>query len=369
MNGNLAVIQLISNNVWGGGERYARDLSQRLLADNIIVSAITRGVSAVDSPLDAISLPHATAPFKGFTDLRTPRIIADVAMQLPADKDIVIHAHDFKNAFLAIRARNILRHKGKDARIVVTRHLIKKAKHDWLHRYIYRNIDALIFISRTVKDEFLNGFPAFPEEKTHLIYNAIPRSDHQSQIPCIEDNVSDSESPAHITFMGRISPEKGVDLLLRALSEIKTDNWDAKICGTGDIIYVNELKNLAESLGISEKVEWPGFVTDITDIIRHTDIGVLPSVWREPFGLTILEFISEGIPVVATAAGGPTEILTSGTDSLLVKAEPEDFAKALRSLVRDPEMRRRLGKAAKSTSQRYNYENFYRLILQAYTPV
>ena len=360
----INIIQLISNKVWGGGERYAHDLSTRLRHDGFYVHAITRGYPVVDNRLTDSGIPVSKAPFNGLFDFKTPRVICDVAMQLPADIPLIIHAHDFKNALLAIRAKHHLKKLGRNAWVVVTRHLVKRAKSDLLNRYVYRNIDSLIFPSKIVRNEFLSSNPAIDSKKLHLVYNSIFRQNNS----IIHHNKTkkDLSSPVVISFLGRFSPEKGIELLFDSLAMIKDLDWRLRMCGTGHPEYEKSLHQHAEDLGISDRVEWPGFIEDINSVISSTDIGVMPSICREAFGLTILEFISAGIPVVATDRGGQTEILTTGKDSVLSPAEPGEFSLALRKVIEDPALRARLGAEASATARRFDYETFYKGILESY---
>jgi len=363
-NKSMNVIQLVSNKVWGGGERYAFDLTARLLREGADVRGVTRGAEVVDTQFNRLEIPLRYAPFKGFIDFKTPRVIARLVREFPGNDYVIIHAHDFKNALLAVRAKRML--KGlRDVKVVVTRHLIKPAKSDFLNSYIYRNINALIFISDIVRKEFLSSKPAIDSSKLYTVYNSIfspPIPDFIGRIPANEQN----DSTVKLLFMGRISREKGIELLLNALSLVKSRNWFLRIGGTGDNDYVESLKNMADKLGLSDRIEWIGYVTDIWKEIDKADVGLMPSVWREPFGLTILEFISQGIPMVTTNHGAQREILTNGVDSLLSRPDPPDFARALDRIISDPDLRMRLGKTALTAFRRFDYETFFSKIIAIY---
>lgn len=355
----MNVIQLVSNRVWGGGERYALDLTERLLADGADVRIVSRGIEVVDTPFQNLGVEIKHAPFNGYFDFKTPAVIADLINSYPDGEPIVIHAHDFKNAFLAIRAKNKIKSKRK-VRIVVTRHLIKRAKNDLINNYIYKNIDALVFISNAVRDEFFSSNPKIDKGKTVLIYNSILNPPKPEAL-----DKKDSDS-VNILFMGRLSPEKGVEMLLESLSKLTVKNWKLYIGGTGDAEYVNHLKEYAKKEGVDSQIVWLGYVSDIWGIIRNADIGVMPSVWREPFGLTLLEFISQGVPVVATDSGAQREILTDGVDSLLSPPNPEDFSKKLQQIIENRDLREKLAQNTLKTFSNFDYETFYTNILKAY---
>lgn len=399
----MKIIQLVSNRVWGGGERYALDLTTRLLADGHEVFVVTRGVEVVDEQFAALGVPIFHAPFKGILDYTTPRIIRDIIRKHGAGEQVIIHSHDFKNALLAVRAKRNL--PDGIAKIVVTRHLIKPAKNDYFNKKVYRNLDSLIFISNLVREVFLSTNPEIPETKLHTVHNSIlnppkplleakkldetekteqklnfaktdetgeteqklnfPKTDETGKT---EQKLNFSD-PVVLSFIGRISPEKGVDMLLDALSFVTSQNWRLRIVGTGDTEYLNTLREKAEKLNLTDKIEWTGYVSDRWSEINKADIGLFPSVWREPFGLTILEFMSQGKPLVSTDTGAQKEIITDGIDSLLSSPNPEEFAINIDRLVSDTALRRQLGVKALETFSKFDYENFYKGILKAYASV
>lgn len=384
----MKIIQLVSNRVWGGGERYALDLTTRLLADGHEVFVVTRGVEVVDEQFATLGVPIFHAPFKGILDYTTPRIIRDIIRKHGAGEQVIIHSHDFKNALLAVRAKRNL--PDGTAKIVVTRHLIKPAKNDYFNKKVYRNLDSLIFISNLVREVFLSTNPEIPENKLHIVHNSIlnppkhlleakkldeTEKTEQKLNFAKTDETGKTEQklnfsdPVVLSFIGRISPEKGVDMLLDALSFVTSQNWRLRIVGTGDTEYLNTLREKAEKLNLTDKIEWTGYVSDRWSEINKADIGLFPSVWREPFGLTILEFMSQGKPLVSTDTGAQKEIITDGIDSLLSNPNPEEFASNIDRLVSDTALRRQLGVKALETFSKFDYENFYKGILKAYASV
>lgn len=347
----MNVIQLVNNRSWGGGERYVFDLTQQLVAHGHNVRLITKGAPAVDSEFVSLGVEVTHARLGGVLDFASAGVIAGVIDSLDNDEPVVIHAHNFKTAIAAVRAKKRLAGKRRVS-VVVTRHLIKKAGRSVIDRWVYRNIDALVFISQAVKDEFMGAKAPIDPAKTHIIYNSIPTPPAITPSPATDDRV-------RLTFMGRLSKEKGIDMLLESLAMVKVSGWQMLIGGTGDEQYVKTLMDKAQTLGIADKITWLGYVADVWPVIGRTDVGVVPSVWREPFGLTILEFISRGVPVVSTDSGAQKEILTDGKDSLLTSVDADSFAAALERIITDANLRRQLGQNALETFRRFDYNVFY----------
>jgi len=108
--------------------------------------------------------------------------------------------------------------------------------------------------------------------------------------------------------------------------------------------YFEELKRNAISLGLADRVRFTGFRTDVPRLMAACDVVCHTSRVPEPFGLVVLEAMVLGRPVVATEGGGPSEIIASDADGILVPPEdPGALARAMIALIDDPERRRTLG--------------------------
>lgn len=356
----MNVLTLLSNKVWGGGERYALDLCKRLAADGHSVAAITRGIEAVDRPFKAAGIPTGRLPLRGAFDIVSPIRLAKVLDHTEAP--VVVHVHNFKDAATALRARRLM-HDPSKVRVICTRHLVKPAKTNRSSQRIYSELDALIFVSDAVLEAFLSTDPKIDEDKIYLLHNAIQPP--QAGLPHKIEKAPGS--PVTVLYTGRISPEKGVDVLLDAMAKLP-DNILLEIAGTGTPRTVEQLEQRCKSLGIAGRVKWLGHVDDVFSIMARADIGVVPSVWVEPFGLVVLEYMSMGVPVVASAAGGPLEIITTGVDGFLVApGDATALAEAIASLASDPQLRSTIGEAGYlCATECFGYEDFYKTMKKIY---
>jgi glycosyltransferase involved in cell wall biosynthesis len=121
----------------------------------------------------------------------------------------------------------------------------------------------------------------------------------------------------------------------------------------GSQTSLDRLRERADRLGLSGRVGFTGLVGRPEDAIRSLDVVVHASVEPEPFGLVIAEAMACGRAVIASDAGGATELYTPGVDALGHRAgDSADLAACLGKLVRDAELRRRLGAAARGTAHR-----------------
>jgi glycosyltransferase involved in cell wall biosynthesis len=156
------------------------------------------------------------------------------------------------------------------------------------------------------------------------------------------------DGPLVCVVLGRISPWKGQDVLLRAIALVP--DTVAVIAGDawpGQEHREVELRTLAASLGIAARVRFVGFVADPRELYAAASVVVVPSTRPDPLPNAALESAAAGCCVVASAHGGLTEILTDGQTGLLVRPDdPEDLATALGRLAGDPGLRTRLARAA-----------------------
>lgn len=359
MNKALNIVHLVSNRVWGGGEQYVLDLCRALESDGHSVAVVTRGYKDVDRHFAEAGFSPGKLPLKGRLDFISPIVLARVLNRMEAP--IVVHAHNFKDADTAVRARRLMADPSK-VRIVVTRHLAKAGRTGRYAEDLYAGIDALIFVSETARKEFLSTSPVIRPSKMHVIYNAITLAP-KHVVSC----GSDGGGSVTLLYAGRISPEKGLEVLIRAMEKLQ-DNIRLLVAGQGRSRDVLPLMKLAQALDLDGRIEWLGHVDDIASRMADADIGVVPTVAKEAFGLSVLEFMSQGVPVVATNNGGPSEIITDGIDGLLVRpSDPEALASAISKLADDASLRSQMGaKAAVVVGERFSYPQFYRQILDVY---
>jgi glycosyltransferase involved in cell wall biosynthesis len=150
----------------------------------------------------------------------------------------------------------------------------------------------------------------------------------------------------------RLDPWKGVDDFLAAASEVARADHEAAFAVIGGPIvgqeaYEDALKNSARELGLGGRVRFSGWrygPADMPDVHRALDVLVLASREPEPFGLVLLEAMATAKPVIATARGGPLDIVENGrTGDLVPPRDPAALARAIIALLHDPARSARMG--------------------------
>lgn len=179
---------------------------------------------------------------------------------------------------------------------------------------------------------------------------------------------------------GRLVKEKGLDLLLSAFQQVAESTPAAKLVISGDGPERASLELQAEALGISRLVRFLGWIPE-ESLRRQMELAtmvVLPSRWREGFGLYALEAMLAGTPVIAARVGALPEVIQDGVTGLIVPREDSAALRdAILKLVHNPALRMQFGAAAKQDAEaRFSldsmidcYEALYRRLLGPSTSV
>lgn len=338
------LIHILPDIRWGGVARYALDICRHYRSSGWAVTAFTRDAKAVDSLFEKEGIDRLHAPFGGMFDLGSARVISGFIKKLPVGY-VVIHAHGFRNAFTALLARKLSGRE--DVRIVMTRHKVKKGVNSWLFRRIYRNLDAMIFVSRLARDRFLStwhgrGLP-FPAAIVHVLHNSI-------YTPAEIDVSSSGRRPVTAMFHGPVVSGKGIDTIIDALSLLKGSRMRMRIVGNGSSDYVDKMRRRALTRGVMDMIDWRKHNDNPMQLISECDFGVLPSSAEEAFGLSNIEYMAAGRPIVCTSNGAQPEYITDGREGFLVPpSNPGALADAMRKLASDPDLRNRMGQRALET--------------------
>lgn len=183
--------------------------------------------------------------------------------------------------------------------------------------------------------------------------------------PGIDERLLDNPPPPgpwrwRLAYIGRLDRQKGVDTAVAALAELPAQATLA-IWGTGDDAYIEEMRALASSLGLAERVRFAGFAEGERLRTAYTDADavVFPVRWNEPFGLVPLEAMALGRPVISTLRGGTTEFIRDGENALAFPADdPSALARTIARLAADDALRARLLERGRATAERYGRQRF-----------
>jgi glycosyltransferase involved in cell wall biosynthesis len=215
----------------------------------------------------------------------------------------------------------------------------------------YRKLDALTVLTAFDEDAYRSALEGSSVEVRRLP-NGVPR----------HTGASSDGSSTVVVSAGRLSREKGFDLLVRAWPDVaaRHPDWHLRIFGGGP--EKEALQSLVDSLGVGNNVHLMGPTNRMLDEMARASLFVLSSRF-ESFGMVLIEAMSVGLPVVSfDCPRGPREVLTDGEDSVLVPAEDVPaLAAAVNEMIDDPVRRQQLSAAALRTAERYSLESVGRL--------
>ena len=199
------------------------------------------------------------------------------------------------------------------------------------------------------------------EGRTRVVHNGLPQPD--------QDPVRLPFDPPVLLALGRLIPEKGFDIALRACALVRRQVPEIQMIVAGDGPEREGLAQLAAELGLD--VSFPGWVDpgDVPALINRATLVIVPSSFAEPFGLVALQASQMARPVVAARSGGLPEIISEGGSGMLFEAgDQKAAAAAIARLLADPELAARMGSEGRSRAlgtfsmKRYAdaYEEMYR---------
>ncbi|HTY14007.1 MAG TPA: glycosyltransferase family 4 protein [Candidatus Omnitrophota bacterium] len=214
--------------------------------------------------------------------------------------------------------------------------------------YINKYQSRLVFfaISEGIRTFLMeNGIDG---SRIELIYDGADGSFYE--VPPQKDN-----KRLTVAVTGRIDNWKGHEYLIEAMQRIKDLPVDLEVFGEfheiNDRDYLNKLKGLVYVLGLSDRVRFTGFQKAPASALAQVDIVCVPSIF-EPFGMVAVEAMAAGRPVIASNTGGLRDIIEDGATGYLVEPKnPEAIADKLRLLCSDPELRKKLGTAARERAR------------------
>lgn len=297
----------------------------------------------------AEGIPVLAVAKRGAIDWRAVR---QVSRRLQDNSLDLLHTHNGRTSLIAAMAV-CLAGRGH---VIATQHFIDPSRSrrtgikgfvsSLAHRWVEGRVDHHIAISQAVRDAML-GRGDSQARKITVVPNGItaPQIDAESGPQCLRLELGISDDSLLIVCAARLESEKDVASLVEAMAIVRRRHPQAVCVVAGEGSQRSALERRIADLGLDGGVRLLGFRNDVATIVSAADLFVLPSV-AEPFGLVILEAMSLGKPVIATAAGGPLEIVVQGQTGLLVPpANPVALADAIGQLATDAELRRRMGLA------------------------
>ncbi len=359
----MNILQIFASSFWGGGEQYVYDLSSALIKDGHRVTFFSRKSTIIPQKVSGFDAEYHQLPFKSIFSFYSAYKLSRYLRNNLTD---VIHIHCFKTMLCAILAKKL---SGSKAKIILTRHLIKKGKNNFLYRWAYKRLSKVVFVSRISEQTFLDSVPHFPQKTSVVIHNSIPSIENLIEQPVsIREKYNIPAECPLIFFVGRVVPEKGIVNVIEAFAKLKQADSVLVIVGSGDEAFMNHLHQMVDQYKLTDSVLFMGYNNNARQLMKEADLGVVPSICKESFGLSVAEFMQAGKCVITTNNGAQVEFVNHGENGWLVGPDNTDeLVNAFDTLIHNDKLRKRIGEdAQKYFDEHLSYTHFYNNILQVY---
>ena len=307
--------------------------------------------------------------FKSSDISENVEILADQLSRLISElQPDVIHAHSIYVVFNKVITR-LRKFNNLKIPVVVTVHGLPKPlilpdgkeTTDYNELVSDFGFNLVIAVSENVAEALKNHLEPDFHEKVRTIYSGIDLS--------IFRPLPDLEKEWDLAFMGRLEAMKSVDLFPEMLYLLKPKFPDLKMMMTGEGSLKDRLFQEFDEKGVSSMVDYRGVVEteEVPVLINKSRVFLYPSR-REPFGLSIVEAMACGVPVITTDVFGPREIISHNYDGIAVPPDDvEALVKAIETLLKDDELRKRISEnALRSVQEKYDINLHARQLVAIY---
>jgi glycosyltransferase involved in cell wall biosynthesis len=298
--------------------------------------------------------PLISIPDRGAWDWRVAKQLLQVCRREQVD---IWHGHDYKSNLLGLMLRPFHR-----MRLVTT-------LHGWVERTprtpFYFRIDQLCLpyyekVIAVSEDLYRAGLNAgVREANLILIENAIDTTEYLRRRTTAEAKATLGLSPERLLIggVGRLSPEKAFDAQIQALAWLRQKDLDVQLVVLGEGQHRAGLEQLARQLGVADRVQLPGWQSDVRTWFEAMDVFCLSSL-REGLPNVLLEAMALEVPAVATRIAGIPRLIQSGQDGLLIEpGDQEGLNRSLWDVLSQAPLRQVLRQAARKTIEaRYSFQ-------------
>lgn len=330
---NILFINSIGRDKFGGGEKWmvtaAKGLAER--GHNVVL-----GSKKNSKTLDyAVSKGVKTSIFEIRGDISPLTTLKIAAFLKRHDIDVLI-CNLNKDVRVAGLAALLVKKP-----VVLARHGMLLCGNKWKHKVtLTKLVDGIITNSRTIREAYRN-YGWFDEDFVNVIYNGITIPEQVAAY----DFSSSFPGKKIIYSAGRLSGQKGFTYLINAAAILKKKRADLVFVISGEGKLDAELKKQAAQAGLEDSFIFLGFTADIYPYLKGCDLFVLASLF-EGMPNVVMEAMAMQKPVVATDVNGARELMVEGKTGIIVPPEnPESLARAIETIIDNPETLEKFGRA------------------------
>lgn len=316
----MKILELCLSPDLGGLELYMQRCTLRLRQSDTVVAVVAPGGRLEErlqrEGIKPLLLQWRSKALPLFAAWRLAQIIDREGVEL-------VHIHWGKDLALAALAKAMSRSK---PRLVSTRQMqITRAKRDFYHNFLYRQVDLNITITRALAEAMAGFLPQECRERITPLYYGVAAPEtfiEPTQRAAIRKELGIDANTFLIGLFGRIKRYKGQHLLVEAITRAVSEGADVAALIVGQTFeekYVEELKQRVVADGMNERILFRDFVEHPQRLMQACDMIALTTV-EETFGLVLVEAMRAGVAVLGSDRGGVPEIIEHGVTGLLFKS-------------------------------------------------
>ena len=246
----------------------------------------------------------------------------------------------------------------------------------WLYRFMERLLnmwctDRIIYVSHRVYQEAI-GLRVAPQGRSSVIENGIDLCPFNKMVvdrKVVREALGTQENLPVFCFVGRFTKQKGVDILLHAVTVLRDEHSAFRVWLVGDGPLRSQLEQYVIREGIASYVQFLGFREDVSALLQASDVFVLPSRY-EALPVSLLEAMAAGLPCIVTDVGDNAHLVEDGVTGVVVSPnEPNSLALSLRGMLTDRKIRLRMGQLARQKAQRFSVDQMVMRIMGVYDDI
>jgi glycosyltransferase involved in cell wall biosynthesis len=328
----LKVLHIDPEREWGGGEEQVLGLITHLTKKGHDNHLIADGCGRLFERTQALRIKTFPMRIRNDLDVRSVPALRKLIFEEGYD---IVHCHTKRaHALFLWLPRGRRRPK-----YVVTRRMDYPEPNNWYTHLLYnRRVDGIVAVSRMIAEGLAHA--GVEENKIRF----IPSGVEIDRFRDFRQRLASESETAIVGTAAILEERKGHRYLLEAVAALKKQGVPLQLRIAGDGSLRENLVGMAHQLGISHDVEFLGFVSDIPGFLSSIDIFVLPSLF-EGLGVSLLEAMAAGKPVVATRVGGIVNSVIDGVTGLLVQPRDVDgLAAGLRKLIQHGSLAAAMGR-------------------------
>jgi glycosyltransferase involved in cell wall biosynthesis len=360
----MKVLQIITSLQTGGAEKLLVDIVPRLNQKGIMCDILT--LIDEETPFKQ-ELEKKNVKVFGLSKTMSvydPRFIFKIKPWLKQYD--IIHTHLFQPQYWTGIAKALFSPK---THLITTEHNTTNRRrrikiYKLIDRFIYGQYDKIISISEATMQKLIEYIGM--QEKMILISNGIDVNHFKNAVPVERKLLNNklNEEDFIVTMVAGFREQKDQDTLIKALPDLPQS---VKLIFAGDGIRRKYCEQLAENIGVKERVFFLGIRNDVANILKSSNVVAMSSHW-EGFGLSAVEGMAAGKPVIVSNVEGLADI-AKGAGLLLPPGNAKELAKVILRLKEDKQFAEKIANACYERAKKYDIEKTVEKLMQVYNSV